>query len=387
MRILIIQPWIDYRGAETTCVYLAYHLKKLGHQTKIICLYKADDRLPHLVDKVEVSSLPSALAWLCRKSRLFLFIFGGPLLFIKVILAGDADVLNPHNLPAYWIASLVGSLKKIPVIWTAHTVPAGVKLSESRDLVDYLTWLFGSSGLDKYFVRNIKNIIVSGKFLQKLVLDRYGREAKIVPLGINLEIFKRTDRLLSKKRLGLEKGPIILNVGTLRADKNQDILIKVFKKVLKDFSSARLIICGSGPGEKFLHRVTRDLGLDRAVIFPGFIVPKDLVFYYAAADLYVLPSKLETWGLTAFEALSQKTVPLVSPMVGCSKILQQKKIGLVASSRVKDLTLQIKRALMSDGIKEMGIRGFNFVHKNLSWEKYAEDTETIFKEAVNGQKS
>ena len=164
MKVLILQPWIDYRGAETICVYLAYYLKKSGNESQIISLYKDDDMLPHLAEDVDIDTLPSTFARLCKNSRFFLFLFGSPLLLIKALIAKDIDLINAHNLPAYWIAAIVGRLRGIPVVWTAHTVSARHTFGECRDLIDYLTWVFGSSKLDNFFVSMVDEIIVSCRF-------------------------------------------------------------------------------------------------------------------------------------------------------------------------------------------------------------------------------
>ena len=89
MKVIIIQPWIDYRGAETTCVYLAYYLQNLGVKVKIVSLYKDQETLPRFAEEVEISTLPPNLAKLCQTNRFFLFVFGFPLLFLKTFFEGE----------------------------------------------------------------------------------------------------------------------------------------------------------------------------------------------------------------------------------------------------------------------------------------------------------
>jgi 1,2-diacylglycerol 3-alpha-glucosyltransferase len=387
MKVIIVQPWIDYRGAETTCVYLAYYLQKLGVKVKIVSLYKDEDSLPHFADEVEISTLPPKLAKFCQTNRLILFIFGFPLLFLKTFFERDVSLINAHNLPSYWIAALIGRLKKIPVVWTAHTIPFKLKLSESRDLIDFMTWFLGASFIDKIFVSYINEIIVSSEFAQGIVRERYERTAKIVPLGINLNLFKLRKSSSIRQKYKLARSTIILSVGSLRADKNHEVLIKAFKKVSDTCKDCTLVICGSGPEEEKLKELVKNLGLMKNVIFTGFIKPKDLADYYKAADVFVLPSKLETWGLTVFEALSQKTPPIVSPNVGSAKVLIKENIGLVTGVEIEDLSKSILLLLKNNSLaREFGKRGYKFVQTKLSWDKYAKECLSIFNEQEHGEK-
>ncbi|KKR27822.1 hypothetical protein A2715_02560 [Candidatus Woesebacteria bacterium RIFCSPHIGHO2_01_FULL_39_32] len=165
MRFLIVQPWISYRGAETVSVKLCGALNKLGHPSKIACLFLDEGRLPEGSRRVEFI-LPSRF-WqiLFRKFKLALFILGTPVLFILVLKnVKNFDVLNPHNPPSLWVCVVSARLFGKKVVWSVHNL---------------FDWRF-LNGLDEFLVRKTNAIVTPTKMLAKEVKSRYGLKAKVI---------------------------------------------------------------------------------------------------------------------------------------------------------------------------------------------------------------
>ena len=85
MKIIIIQPFLSWGGAEAVSVQFANALTKTGHKSKIVCLYKTPS-LPHAADKVEITTPPKFIYELLAKSYLLMTILGLPILLVLRLL-------------------------------------------------------------------------------------------------------------------------------------------------------------------------------------------------------------------------------------------------------------------------------------------------------------
>lgn len=123
MKILIIQPWISYRGAETVSVEQCLALNKLGHGAKIACLFLDSNRLPKNARRVKYI-LPLKI-WqnLLSRSKVLFYIFGLPILtYLVVKNAKHYDILNPHNPPSLWAAQIAKIFFGKKIVWTVHNL-------------------------------------------------------------------------------------------------------------------------------------------------------------------------------------------------------------------------------------------------------------------------
>ncbi|UCF93184.1 MAG: glycosyltransferase [Desulfobacterales bacterium] len=155
----------------------------------------------------------------------------------------------------------------------------------------------------------------------------------VVPCGVNLDLFRPADRAQARRRLGLDPAEsIVLYVGRFEPLKGIDRLLAAVTR-LQHRHRLRLVIVG-GDGHQTaesqkLHRLSRNWGIQDAVTFAGRIDQKNLPPYYSAADVLVVPSHYESFGLVALEALACGT-PVVATNVGAMvHIIQNGRTGCV----------------------------------------------------------
>ncbi|MFW5853203.1 MAG: glycosyltransferase family 4 protein [Patescibacteria group bacterium] len=115
--------------------------------------------------------------------------------------------------------------------------------------------------------------------------------------------------------------PIVLFAGRLTIQKGPDYFLAAARLALSWRPHLRFIIAGSGDMERKLITQVAEWGLSDKIIFAGFARGQDLDSLYASADLYVLPSVSEPFGLTPLEALACGTPVLVSRQSGVAEIL------------------------------------------------------------------
>ncbi|HHO57059.1 MAG TPA: glycosyltransferase, partial [Thermoplasmatales archaeon] len=131
---------------------------------------------------------------------------------------------------------------------------------------------------------------------------------EIVPTGIDLKRFEEGDGRKIKEKFPDKK--IILHVGRVVREKNIELIIKAAPRILKKIDAV-FIIVGEGPHKDTLEKMVKEKHLSPHFIFTGFVDDRELMDYYKAADVFAFPSKYETQGLVALEAMAAG-VPVVA---------------------------------------------------------------------------
>lgn len=133
--------------------------------------------------------------------------------------------------------------------------------------------------------------------------ERTAQKAEIIPNLIDAKRFAYDPELRqrTRKKLGLQDEDFaLIHVGRLDWEKNPKELLEIFRGIRVREPRARLLSIGSGPMEGEVHQYARQLGIDESVGFLGR--QEDIVPYLQAADVFVLPSVYEGFGIVAVEA-------------------------------------------------------------------------------------
>jgi len=140
------------------------------------------------------------------------------------------------------------------------------------------------------------------------------------PIDFPAEIARRPEI----EALWESSGKRILTLGQLKEEKSQDLLIRAFAQLPKELD-ARLMIVGSGPRRSMLEELAKELDAADRIVFAGYA--NDPWPYYASADLFVLPSREESFGNVLVEAL-YAGLPVVSTRsLGAAEVLDDGRYG------------------------------------------------------------
>ncbi len=146
-------------------------------------------------------------------------------------------------------------------------------------------------------------------------------KVRVTPPGVDLDLFQPLDKVEARQSLGLNGEKVVLSVGRVEPLKGLDILIGAMARLDK-IDNARLIIVGGKPGTDHeldrLKSMAAGLGIEDRVAFVGTVDQTELPRYYSAADVFVLPSYYESFGLVALEAMACGA-PVVASRVGGPK--------------------------------------------------------------------
>jgi glycosyltransferase involved in cell wall biosynthesis len=190
------------------------------------------------------------------------------------------------------------------------------------------------------------------------VLSRWKEKCVVIPLAIDPDPFEHADAHAAqaiRERIGT---PMLLFVGKLRYYKGLEYLLRA----MTELPTAHLLIVGTGPMESEWRALVRDLGVQDRVIFAGKIADADLPAYYAACDVFVLPSseRSEAFGLVQLEAMAAgKPIVCTELGTGTSFVNVHGETGLVVPARDPHALATALAQLLDDAAlrRRMGLAG------------------------------
>jgi glycosyltransferase involved in cell wall biosynthesis len=217
------------------------------------------------------------------------------------------------------------------------------------------------------------------------VLRRFAAKCQVVPLSVDLERFASPDRALAaelRARFAPGGEPLALFVGRLRYYKGLHLLIAAMAA-----APGNLLIVGTGGEEQALRRQVAGAGLGARVHFAGDVSDVALPAYYAAADMFVLPSQLraEAFGIVLLEALAAG-LPLVTTELGTgtSWVNQHGRTGFVVPPGDPQALARALRALAaSDELRRsLGAAGRLRAEAEFGHQRMVSHVEAIYRELL-----
>jgi len=192
---------------------------------------------------------------------------------------------------------------------------------------------------------------------------------------------------------------LILVVGRMDRIKGQDVVIKAMAKVIRKFPNAKLMLIGNGSfsgsakgglshpkaniWRSELEGLTRKLGLERHVIFTGYISDERLKSAYQRADVVVLPSVKEGFGLVVSEAWLYKKPVIVSRGAGASETVMEGVNGFTFSpGNAEELAKKLLKVLKKQKLASVLGRRGRETAKNLSINRGVRDVAEVFTDVI-----
>ncbi|MEX5717542.1 D-inositol-3-phosphate glycosyltransferase [Geodermatophilus maliterrae] len=238
---------------------------------------------------------------------------------------GHYDVVHSH----YWLSGQVGWLARdrwsVPLIHTAHTL-AKVKNAAlaAGDRPEPRARVIG----EEQVVAEADRLVANTEEEARQLVEHYGadpRRTLVVPPGVDLDRFRPGDRAAARRALGVPADAVVLTfVGRIQPLKAPDLLLEAAARMLDDDPALRdrlqvhVVGAPSGSGleaPRRLEELAARLGLADRVRFLPPQAPDRLALHYRAADVAVVPSHNESFGLVALEAQACGT-PVVAAAVG-----------------------------------------------------------------------
>jgi glycogen(starch) synthase len=212
----------------------------------------------------------------------------------------------------------------------------------------------------------------------------------MVPNGVNPHIYdglESQDLTTFRSKYALSEEKIVLYVGRLVYEKGIHILINAVPKVLEKVN-AKFVIVGTGYMKEQLSNIVKSMGLDHKVLFTGFEEENNVLKLQKLADVSVVPSLFEPFGIVALEAMAAKSPVVVSDTGGLSEIIDHEKTGVKAYSNNTDsLAWGISKVLIDDNFRtRIRENAYKKILEKYDWDKIAKQTRQMY-ESVIGEYS
>jgi D-inositol-3-phosphate glycosyltransferase len=271
--------------------------------------------------------------------------------------AGVLDGMGSAGLPDlihanYWLSGVSGHTLKhtlgLPLVSTFHTL-ARVKAEATGD--DH-----GLRARAEAEVIGCSDAILANSPDEAVQLERlYGAvpdRVEIVPPGVDHRLFSPGDRAAARAELGLGDEPVLLFVGRIQPLKGADVAVRALAAL--DRHSATLVVVGgpSGPdGEAEMGRL-RQLVVEYGVAGRVRFVPPQphggLAAYYRAADVCLVPSRSESFGLVALEAAACGTPVVAAAVGGLRSLVAHDVTGFLVEGRIPADFAECTARLLAD---------------------------------------
>jgi D-inositol-3-phosphate glycosyltransferase len=262
----------------------------------------------------------------------------------------DYDVLHAN----YWVSGAVGHRLKheldLPLVTTFHS------LDRVRASVGYGDEITLRPRVEAEVVRCADLVIAATGDERDQLVRYYGADPErieIVPQGVDASLFSPGDQTSARRALRLGEGPVLLFVGRIQPLKGVDLAVEALARL--EAPRATLLVVGgpSGPeGEDELmrmHALVEDLGLESRVRFIPPQAHETLATYYQAADVCIVPSRSESFGLVALEAAACGTPVVATNVGGLRYVVDHGSTGYLVDGRdPDDFAAPIDRILRGD---------------------------------------
>ena len=228
----------------------------------------------------------------------------------RIAVESEFDVVHAHDWMTYPAGIAAARISGKPLVVHVHSTEFD-RSGESVHQGIYNVERAGMTAADR--------VITVSYLTKRVVTKRYGvpsAKVDVVYNAIDRDGSPRTDIPVIRRD---EK--IVLFLGRITMQKGPDYFVRAAKRVLGVMKNVRFVMAGSGDMVRSSIELAASLGIGHKVLFTGFLRGKDVERMFRMADLYVMPSVSEPFGIAPLEAISQDVPVIISKQSGVSEIL------------------------------------------------------------------
>ncbi len=223
----------------------------------------------------------------------------------------DFDIVHAHDWMTYPAGVAVAAMSGKPLVVHIHST----EFDRSGEHVNQVVYDIEREGME----RADKVLAVSG-FTRNIVLDRYGISPEKVEVVYN-GVERNGQWSVDEGNISRDE-KLVLFLGRITMQKGPEYFLHAAKKVLDVMDNVKFVMAGSGDLMYRSVELAAQLGIGQKVLFTGFLRGDDVRRIYRMADLYVMPSVSEPFGIAPLEALDNDVPVIISKQSGVSEVLK-----------------------------------------------------------------
>ncbi len=368
LRILILN-WRDTRhkwagGAESYIHELAKRWVKEGNFVSVFCGNDSHSQRNEIVDGVNI----------VRRGGLYM-VYLWAFLYYVLRFRGKYDVIIDSENGIPFFAPLYS---KKPVLLLIHHIHQEVFRQQLRFPLSVIARFLEASVMTRVYRKN-KVITVSESSKSDILKLGLGKKSdvSIVHPGIETSLFKKEEK---------SESPLFSYVGRLKPYKNVDVVIRAFEQVVKSYPEASLLIIGDGESLNYLKKLTKELDLEKSVVFAGRVSDVQKARLLAKSWVVLQPSMVEGWGITVIESNASGTPVIASDVVGLRDSVVNGRTGILVP--VGDVEAfahaMIDFILDAKYRKKLSDNAYNW-SQNFNWDKSSKNFFNIVSQSYESQ--
>ena len=386
-------PPLSSGGLGTACYGLTKSLSKKGVGITFVLPYSFDIDSPDFVrlvsaGNVKIKKIASALQpymgsqeykrSLGKKSgpkiygsTLFDEVHRYTLEAEKIAEEEDFDVIHCHDWMTFGAGIRAKKKKNKPLVLHIHSTENDRTGGHQVNQYVYDLERFGMHKADK--------IIAVSNFTKNKIMTHYGipsEKIAIVHNAVDFSQYQHCGDFAIKKT-----DKVVLFLGRITLQKGPDYFVYAAKKVLEQEKNVKFIIAGAGDMEPFIIEKAAELGIANKVLFAGFLNQDDVERAYKMADIYVMPSVSDPFGIAALEAMKNKTPAIVSKQSGVAEVVMH--CLKVDFWDVHEISNKIVALLRYKPLHETLRDNAYFEVKNFNWDTPAEKCIQVYNELIS----
>ncbi|MBU0707436.1 glycosyltransferase family 4 protein [Patescibacteria group bacterium] len=383
-------------GTEWYSYKLIQEFKKIADPQDQFFLY-SKDKLKYGLEKLPDNFVSVVLSWFPKfmwtQLRLSINqLFNKPdVLFVPAhtipIIHAKPTVLTVHDVGFERMTELYSTKNIGPKGWKKRLIYVFVKIitlgKYGSNELDYHRWSM------RYALKNAAKIIVPSKFTKDEIVNIFKvepKKIKVIMHGVDIErYYPIEDRGETKKVLHkyMISDPFVLYIGRLEEKKNTQGLVSAFALMKKKYQLPHKLVLVGSPGFGF-DKVRNEIlnsGLSREIIMTGYVDGQDIVYLVNGADVFVLPSYYEGFGLPVIEAMACGTPVITSLRASLPEVAGNAAI-LVNPSDYDELSEAMNNVISNQKLRQRMVSlGYERI-KMFNWANCATETLKEIKETV-----
>ncbi|MFN2612695.1 MAG: glycosyltransferase family 4 protein [Solirubrobacterales bacterium] len=290
------------------------------------------------------------------------------------------DLVHGHD---WLVANACDHLAKrfeAPLVTTIHATEHG----RHQGYVDKHPQAY-IHGVERWITNRSDRVVACSAYMAEQIADIFGVEEnqiEVIPNGIDPDDIQPQDDMELKRLRSEFASPqekLVLLVGRLVYEKGFQDALEAMPKLIERLPNTRFVVAGSGTHEHDLTRQAAELGLLDHGAFVGWIGDDVLHSLYAIADICVVPSIYEPFGLVALEAMASSCPCIVADTGGLREVVPHEAVGLRFEARDPDSIADAAFRVLSD--EQLGKRLVAEAHEHVlhfDWADVAVRTQTLY---------
>ncbi|MGD9109749.1 MAG: glycosyltransferase family 4 protein [Phycisphaerales bacterium] len=284
----------------------------------------------------------------------------------------DFDIIHAHDWMTYPAGIAVSALSHKPLIVHIHST----EFDRSGEHVNQMIY-----DIERHGFHAADKVIAVSHLTRNILISRYGVPAEKIEVVYNGVERNNGEWALSES--GIEKDEkIVLFLGRITMQKGPEYFLQAAKRVLEVMDNVKFVMAGSGD---MMHRaieMAAGLGIGHKVLFTGFLRGEQVRQIYRMADLYVMPSVSEPFGIAPLEALGHDVPVIISKQSGVSEVLKHAlKVDFWDTDEIANKIVAVLRyEPLNATLRDYG----NCEVRRLRWDDAAAKCARIYEEMLVG---